>query len=126
MKFTVCIVAAMVTSMTAYADCPSSPPKITWNTQSGDQRVNADYLQKLLPGKKVKFQGDGTEVYHLNGSYSYLTADKKYDAPSYKFYDDGTRCTEYSKPRFDLYVVNEKRLILVNAYGDRLEGRLSK
>jgi hypothetical protein len=119
-------IAFVLTASTAIADCPGKPPKVKWNTHSGDQRVNAAYLQKLLPGKKVKFGGDGTEVYHKNGKYTYRASGGNYDAPSYKFYSDGTRCINYPNPRFDLYVVNDKRLILVNAEGGRLEGKVSR
>lgn len=110
----------------AVAGCPNSPPKMNWNAHSGDQRVDAAYLQKLLTGKMVNFGSDGTEIYNKNGTYTYRTSAKSYDAPSYKFYNNGVRCINYSNPRFDLYVVNEKRLILVNAKGNRMEGKLTK
>lgn len=127
MKFTASIAAAIVVAAApVFASCPDNPPRIKWNTHSGDQRVNDAYLQKLLPGKKVKFGSDGTEVYKKNGSYTYRTSKGNFDAPNYRFYKDGTRCINYANPRFDLYVVNDKRLILINAKGWRGEGKVTK
>lgn len=110
----------------AMAGCPNSPPNVKWNSHSGDQHVNAAYLQKLLVGKKVKFGGDGTEVYHKNGTYTYRASGGNYDAPSYKFYANGVRCINYPDPRFDLYVVNDKRLLLINAGGGRIVGKVTR
>ncbi len=128
MNLTTCLLASLLIAWTgsAFAGCPNKPPKQKWNTHSGDQRVNAAYLEKLLTGKKVKFKGEGTEIYKNKGTYTYKTSSNNYDAPSYRFYNDGTRCINYPTPRFDLYVVNEKRLILVNAKGGRLEGKVTK
>lgn len=109
----------------ALAECPKNSPNAKWNTHSEDQRVDAAYLQKLLPGKKVKFGKAGTEVYNSDGSYTYRTSNKSYDAPNYKFYNDGVRCINYSNPRFDLYVINGKRLFLINGKGGRLKGELT-
>jgi hypothetical protein len=110
----------------AVAKSPNKPPKIMWATHSGDQRVDASYLENCFQEKKLSYGSDGTEVYHKNGSYTYRTSGGNYDAPSYKFYANGVRCINYANPRFDLYVVNEKCLILVNAKGWRGEGTLKQ
>ncbi|MCV6823884.1 MULTISPECIES: hypothetical protein [Halocynthiibacter] len=126
MKFALSFIAGTAIATGAFASCPASSPNIKWNTHSGDQRVNAAFLQKTLPGMKVDFGSDGAEIYGADGTYIYRAGNQAYKAPSYKFYDDGTRCINYANPRFDLYVVNEKRLVLVNAAGARLEGKLMK
>ncbi|MCA0872353.1 hypothetical protein LCL97_16080 [Seohaeicola saemankumensis] len=117
--------AVLVAAAPAFAACPDKAPRIKWNTHSGDQRVNDAYLQKLLPGKKVRFDS-GYESYNKNGSYTFRAGSQKHDAPSYRFYKDGSRCINYANPRFDLYVVNDKRLILVNAQGGRYQGKVTK
>ncbi|MEV8465859.1 hypothetical protein AB0T83_03575 [Fluviibacterium sp. DFM31] len=106
--------------------CPANAPKMGWNIQSGDQRVSGDYLQNLLTGKKVKYGSEGTEVYKTDGSYAYLAGGKSYAAPAFRFYANGTRCIDYSSPRFDLYVVRDKKLVLLNAQGNRLAGQVTK
>lgn len=122
------LVAALLTAVAtpALAACPAKAPKMKWNIHSGDQRVNAAYLQGLLPGKKVEYRGYGTEVYGADGSYSYVMKGETHKAPAYRFYADGTRCIDYPTPRFDLYVVNDRTLILVNVHGFRGEGILRR
>lgn len=126
MRFSVCLITAMMTAGAAIASCPNEAPEMKWNAHSGDIRVGAKYLQKLLEGKKVKYDRRGTEVYNIDGRYFFLAANGEFEAPSFKFYDDGTRCINYPNPRFDMYVVNENRLIIINPEGERLHGRLLK
>ncbi|WP_146346616.1 hypothetical protein [Falsiphaeobacter marinintestinus] len=109
----------------AAAACGSSAPKNGWNLHSDDQRVTADFLAKTLEGKEVKYDG-GTETYRTDGSYAYKAGSETWKAPGYRFYKDGVRCIDYSKPRYDLYVVNNGKLVLVNWGGGRYEGRLTK
>lgn len=106
----------------ASADCPAKPPRMKWNTHSDDQRLSAEYLAKLLSGKTVKYDGGGRERYQKNGQYTYSEGGKKWSANAFRFYDGGVRCIGYSpEPRFDLYVANNGKLILVNARGGRYE-----
>jgi hypothetical protein len=108
----------------ALAECPKRPPSHKWNIQSGDQRVDAAFLSANLSGKRVRYRGDGTERYHKDGSYSYQSEGLVWPAPSYKFYSNGVRCIDYPTPRFDLYVVNNKKLVLVNMQDWRGIGRV--
>ncbi len=124
MKFVATLVLACLASAQAMADCPAKPPKIDWNIYSGDQRVDAGYLQGLLPGKKVRFSAGGVEHYRPNGKYRYSGGGRTYDADSYRFYKNGVRCIGYSEPRFDLYVMNKGKLVLVNAVGTRYKAKV--
>lgn len=120
------IFLAVLTSLiglAAHASCPASPP-VSIKTQSGDQTVNAAWLEKTLGGMKVVFEGEGRENYKADGSYSYTAGSNTWSAESFRFYNDGTRCIGYSNPRFDRYVVRDSKLVLINAQGDRLVGKL--
>lgn len=109
----------------ALAACPKTSPKVAKSyLQGGDQRVNAAWLKKTLSGRKVVFPSGEYEQYWDNGSYSYHSGSQKWAANSYQFYDTGMRCIGYSNPRFDLYVVNDGKLILVNQNKERFVGRI--
>lgn len=108
----------------ATAECPAKPPSIKWNTHSSDKKVDDAYLQKLLTGRKVKFQYGGTEHYKKNGSYRYSDSSGSYTAKSYKFYSSGVRCIGYPTARFDRYVVDGKTLVLINSVGGRYEAKV--
>ncbi len=123
MKLISTAIGVIMFATSAIAGCPASAPKINWNLQSGDQRVDSAYLEKLLTKKKVQFEG-GVEHYRSGGKYRYSAGGQKYDAPAYSFYNSGVRCIGYNQPRFDLYVVNGGKLILVNANGGRFEGKV--
>lgn len=112
----------------AVAACPASPPKLNASfVSTDDQRVSSSWLKRTLAGKSLEFR-DGTERYHANGSYSYTTGSGDvFKAPGYRFYDTGQRCIDYANgPRFDLYVVRNKRLVLVNGGGESFVGRVGK
>lgn len=115
---------ALLSAGPVLANCPSSPPWSPSNYQAGDQKVNAAWLQENLAGKKVVFD-DGTEVYGADGTYSYKAGNESWDAPSYKFYDNGMRCIGYGTARFDYYVVNNGQLVLGTSSGNRLVGRIT-
>ena len=126
MKFAIYLFAAAFAAQSAFASCPSAPLEKDWNTHDGDQRVNAEFLQKILAGRMVKFS-DGTEHYFRNGTYMYqVKGGGQLEAPNYKYYEDGSRCINFANPRFDLYVVNDRRLIMVTPDGTRLEGMVTK
>ena len=105
------------------ASCLAKAPSHKWNLHSDDQRLTGDYLNKTLTGKKVKYDG-GTEHYRSKGRYRYQAGSDTYDAPSYHFYDNGIRCIGYSQARYDMYVVNNGKLVLINWHGGRYEGKL--
>lgn len=110
----------------AQADCPSSAPRTSWNVQAGDQRVSGSYVEKLVTGHKVRFDYGGYETYGANGSYSYKDSTGTYGADSVRFYGDGVRCIGYSNgARFDLYVVNGGKLVLINSEGERYVTRIT-
>ena len=112
---------------TAYAECPAKSPKFSKSYYSdGDQKVNAAWLQKNLSGRKVVYPGKEFETYSANGSYSYTANGQAWKANSYRFYDNGVRCIGYDKPRFDLYVVNNGKLVLVNQQKQRYVGEIRK
>lgn len=116
----VSVILALV-GTASFADCPASPPKLNWNIHSDDQRVDDAYLGKLLAGRKVSFSFGGVEHYRKNGKYRYSADGRSYNAPSYRFYANGVRCIAYPTPRFDLYVVNNRKLVLVNTAEGRYE-----
>jgi len=107
----------------AFADCPNTPP-FSPSLASGDETVDAAWLSQTLVGMRLVFD-DGTEVYGEDGSYSYVAGSQQWDAPSYRFYDNGVRCIGYDQPRFDYYVVNDGNLFLVNSQGNRFVGQLT-
>ncbi|MBB97504.1 MAG: hypothetical protein CML68_23255 [Rhodobacteraceae bacterium] len=110
----------------ALAACPDAPPsKARFNVESGDQGVTAAWLEKTLSGKKVRFD-EGTEHYKSGGAYSYKSGNQTWDAPGYRFYDNGMRCIDYPSPRFDLYVVRDKQLVLINGNGGRFVGKITR
>lgn len=111
----------------AFADCPvKAPSDRSIAMVDGDQKVNAAFLEKTLVGKRVTFS-DGTETYGKNGAYRYKMGSQTYDAPSYRFYDNGFRCIDYPDgPRFDYYVVNGEKLVLINGSGQRFAGKVGK
>ncbi|KIC21518.1 hypothetical protein [Leisingera sp. ANG-Vp] len=124
MKSFIVFAAALFAAGSASAACPGKAPKQNWNLQAGDQRVSGQYLTKLLSGKKVKFGSAGTEQYRKDGGYRYSTGGQNYNAGSYKFYADGVRCIGYSNLRYDLYVVNNGKLVVINREGGRFEGKV--
>ncbi len=120
-------VIAAVTGGAAWAACPATAPDpARFATQPGDQKVNAAWLQQTLAGNKLAFPAGGTEIYHADGRYSYQQDGQTFDAPSYRFYDSGMRCIDYPSPRFDLYVVHDKTLVLINGQGGRFGGKLTQ
>lgn len=113
----------------AHAACPGSAPKNNWNMHSADQAVGEAFLKKTLAGKRVQYKFDGstgTEQYKADGSYAYKLNRDVYSAPDYRFYSNGVRCIGYDNPRYDRYVVNGGKLVLINTQGGRFEGRLMK
>jgi hypothetical protein len=124
MRFPAILAATCFASTQVLAACPDSPPKIDWNLHSDDQRIDAGYLKDLLAGNKVKFNFGGTEHYRKSGKYRYSDAGQTYDADTFRFYKNGVRCIGYGQPRFDLYVVNNGKLLLVNVVGGRYEAKV--
>jgi hypothetical protein len=120
-----CLVVGVASQVSA--DCPAKPPSDRdVAVADGDQKVDARFLEKTLVGKRVRYS-DGTESYDQNGSYSYKIGNQTWDAPIYRFYDNGFRCIDYPNgPRFDYYVVNDGKLVLINGAGERFSGKVSK
>ncbi len=127
MRLILTVFCATLIGTIASAECPAKAPKLSKSYLSdGDQRVNAAWLQKNLSGRKVVYSGKEVETYSANGSYSYKANGQTWKANAYKFYDNGMRCIDFDKPRFDLYVVNQGRLILVNEQKQRYIGQIRK
>ncbi|AXT28198.1 hypothetical protein D1823_17470 [Ruegeria sp. AD91A] len=127
MRLFLTAICVTVIGVTAHAACPSKAPKLAKsNFSDGDQKVNAAWLQKNLGGHKVVYAGKDTETYFADGSYSYKSKGQTWKANTYKFYDNGMRCIGYQKPRFDLYVVNDGKLVLVNEKKERYVGQIRK
>ncbi|WP_170429282.1 hypothetical protein [Ruegeria arenilitoris] len=125
MKILISALCGVFVSFTAQAACPAKAPKLSKSFFSdGDQKVNAAWLQKNLAGRKVVYPGKEVETYAADGSYSYKANGQTWSAGSYKFYDNGMRCIGYAKPRFDLYVVNDGKLVLVNEGKGRYVGQI--
>jgi hypothetical protein len=124
MKFLVISAALAILATPSFAECPASAPFSPSEFQDGDQRVDAAWLEENLAGMRVVFD-DGTEVYGADGIYSYVAGSQQWDAPGYRFYDNGVRCIGYGTPRFDYYLVNGGQLILINSNGERFEGQLT-
>lgn len=127
MKILLTAMCATFISAAAYAQCPAKAPK-EFNSyfSDGDQKVNAAWLQKNIAGRKVVYSGKDVETYSANGSYSYKRGGQTWKAAAYKFYDNGVRCIGYDQPRFDLYVVNNGQLVLVNQQKQRYIGQIRK
>jgi len=119
--------AGSLVATTVSAECPAkTPSNKRINIQQGDERVNAAWLNKHLSGQRVSFEQVGTEYYQANGSYAWKQGSQKWEAPSYRFYDNGFRCIDYPSPRFDLYVVNNGKLVLIDGTGGRYIGEILK
>ncbi len=127
MKLFLSALCATAIGVSAHAACPNKAPKLSKSYFSdGDQKVNAAWLQNNLAGRKVVYTGKDPETYFSDGTYSYKRDGQTWKANSYKFYDNGMRCIGYQNPRFDLYVVNNGKLILVNEQKKRYEGKIRK
>lgn len=117
---------AVFSGLAAHAECQRNPVKHTWNFHSTDERISGKQLSKVVSGKKLKFASVGTEHYKGDGSYLYRDSAGTYAAKSVKFYKDGSRCLNYDQgPRYDMYVVVDGGLVLINRSGGRYEGTLS-
>ena len=127
MKLVFLALSIFVIASSADAACPAKAPKVKKsNLVSGDQKVNAAWLQKNLAGRKVVYPGNLVETYKPDGSYSFKADGQVWAASAYKFYENGMRCIGYEQPRFDLYVVNNGQLILVNEQKQRYVGKIRK
>ncbi len=121
MKLISLAIVASLVGLPVFAGCPDTPPTIKWNMHSDDQILDQVALKKQLTSRKVKYSDGGTEQYRKNGNYRYSADGQQYTAPSYKFYPSGVRCIAYSKLRYDRYVVNNGKLVLINTHGGRYE-----
>jgi hypothetical protein len=110
-------VCAALTSTTAIA-CSNTPPKMKWATIKSDVKINGDVVAKLVAGQKVRF-GKAYEHYKRNGSYVFNDGQRQHKPDGFVFYSNGIRCLNYAQPRYDLYVVNGNKLVLINANGGR-------
>lgn len=129
MRFFVAALAIAICTGPAQAYCPNNAPGHQWNIHSSDQAVGKTFLQKNLVGKRVRYNvsgGTGTERYNPDGTYTYRLNNDVYDAPTYRFYNNGVRCIAYASPRYDRYVVNGGKVVLINWQGGRYEGTLLK
>ena len=120
-------VLALALATPVSATCGKKPPVNNWNLQAGDKRVTGAYLGKMLTGKKVRFKEGGTEVFAADGGYTYKLDGKSYRSNGFRFYANGIRCIDYpNDPRYDLYVVNGGKLMLINRVGGRYVGQVQK
>lgn len=110
---------------TASLACSSGPINFDWNIQAGDQRISGDSLQETVLGRKVRF-GAEYEHYRRNGSYVFFDGQNQYRPDGYVIYADGSRCLNYNPARYDLYVVRDGKLMLINQRGERYPARLTK
>ncbi len=122
-------VAAAVTSAlatSAFAACSETPIVHDWNTQAGDIRVSGDFVRDTVFNKKVRYE-DAFEHYREDGSYRFRDGGGNNHVPNgYVFYPDGTRCLNYDRPRYDLYVVRDRQLVLINMQGGRFTARVTR
>lgn len=107
------------------AACSDKPIKYKWAIQSGDQRVSGEYVQKTVLGKKVRFN-KAYENYKKDGSYFFFDGSNRHVPDGYRFYSDGSRCLNYQNPRYDLYVVRDNKLLLINQHGGRFVAKLTR
>lgn len=118
---------AFVLPVSAMADCPARAPAHGWNVQGGDRRVNAGFLENALVGHTVLYDlggGTATEQFARDGSHVWSSGGASRTAPTFRFYRDGVRCIGYAQPRFDLFVIANKRLVLIDTAGQRHGGAL--
>ncbi len=107
------------------AKCPNKAPQFAWLIKGGDKRISGDEVKNMLADKVFSFGSAGAENYSSDGTYFYSVGKKSFDKAKYKFYEDGSRCINYaSKPRFDLYVMSGKKLVLVNQKNERFSGKI--
>jgi len=119
-------IAGLAFSTSAFAACSETPIVHDWNVQAGDQRVSGEFVQQTVLGKKVRFE-DAYEHYRQNGSYVFRSGGGNTSRPDgYVFYPDGSRCLNYDRPRYDLYVVRDQQLLLINMQGGRFSTRLTR
>ncbi|MEL6414337.1 MAG: hypothetical protein AAFQ15_05295 [Pseudomonadota bacterium] len=105
--------------------CSSDPLNFDWNIQPGDQRITGDFLEQTVRGKKVRF-GAEYEHYRRNGRYTFFDGQNQYRADSYVIYADGSRCINYSPARYDLYVMRDGKLLLINERGERYPAQVTR
>jgi len=118
------ITSALSTS--AFAACSEHPIQHDWGTKTGDTRVSGDFVKETVFGKKVRYES-GTEHYRKNGSYQFTRGTEKFNPEGYVFYPDGSRCLNYPEdPRYDLYVVRDQKLVLINMRGGRFTARITR
>jgi hypothetical protein len=118
MKFGALALLSASLIATSASACANKPPKMKWATMKSDVRVGGDVIEKLVAGQKVRF-GSAYEHYKRNGSYVFNDGNRQHKPDGYKFYSSGVRCLNYQEPRYDLYVVNGDKLVLINANGGR-------
>lgn len=123
MKLIFMTIAVVSLATGAVAQCPAKAP-ISIKTAADEQRVNAEWLQKTLVGRKLSYS-IGSEHFGADGSYKWVSGSQEFAAGSYKFYADGTRCIGYGNPRFDRYVVKDGKIFLINAGGERHQAKLT-
>ena len=92
-----------------------------WNIKNGDQRVTGKQVKSMVFGKIVKFKDGSKEHYKANGTYVFQDNSKTYPPVDYKFFKDGKRCMYFDGGgrRCDMYVMNNGKLVLINAQGKR-------
>jgi len=111
--------ATIYSNEAARAICASTPVSFDWAASSSDQRLTAEALSSRVAGKRLEFSYGASETYAPDGSYAYREGDQIYSAPGYALYPDGSRCIAYPSPRYDLYVLEGRTLVLINQSGER-------
>jgi hypothetical protein len=92
-----------------------------------DQRISGDQLKALVHGKTVHYPDGGRETYAADGSYLYVEPNgTRWPAPKVTYAPDGRRCMTYpERTRCDLFVVNDRRLVVINWRGTRSPVRIA-
>ena len=117
----------VVVATSASAACPpQSPGTGAVEFDPADERLDDGWFASEVYGGTIEFDG-GVETYNLDGSYIYTydQTEEGWDAPEYRFYENGMRCIAYDTGlRFDLYVKNAGDLVMITSSGERFKGRI--
>ena len=121
------LIASVIIAVSGCLASGSIAEGIKWNFADGDQRVTGEFVKNLVLGKKLRYDKAGTEHYNSDGSYMFTYQKEKWIPKGYEFFEDGMRCLDYRNGlRCDMYVVNSKKLVMINSQGYRYVAKITK
>ena len=97
-----------------------------YDLRAGDTQLTATALEVRLRGQIVTFYDDGASEYYDDDRYTYTYANDGGTAYGYwRIAEDGAVCVDFVNgfARCDIYVMNDGRLMLLDAGGSRFPVR---